>query len=412
MNIFLKKTAAGGLSFLFLMLNGVPFSENADISARAEQSGAVTDMVFGAAQLDSFETNGRETDDDPSYFMDYSDIDEAVGEMTESDISFSQLVGRLLSGEMDFSLKSIASWTLKKIFDEVVKNRSMMLQMAAIAVIGAAFTGLSEAFSGKYAAETGFYLTYMLMFSLLGASFAVTADIAVKTADRLIRLMQVIVPAFCTAVTLALGVTTSHAWYQLLMMLVVAVDWVMAGFLMRFIKIYVVLSMVNQMTGEDYFSKMGELFKTAVEWSLRAILGVTLGLNLIQNMVLPAFDSVKNGVMTKVSAVLPGVGDALGAAAKAAIGSGVLLKNAVGTAGVIVIIVVCALPLIQLLAVALMYKILEVLIQPISDQRLTSCVHAAGDGVMLLLKTCSAVILLFVISLAMMTLSSNTALSA
>jgi len=194
-------------------------------------------------------------------------------------------------------------------------------------------------------------------------------------------------------------------------MLVVAVDWIMAGFLMRLIKIYGVISLVSQMTSEDYFSKLGGLFKIVVQWSLGTILGVTLGLNVIQGMVMPAFDSVKNGMVTRVSSVIPGVGDALNAAVRAAVGSGVLLKNAVGAAGVIVICAVCAWPLIQMLATAAMYKILETLMQPVSDSRLTACVHVACDGVMLMLKACGTVILLFVISLAMMTSVSNVALT-
>ena len=46
-------------------------------------------------------------------------------------------------------------------------------------------------------------------------------------------------------------------------------------------------------------------------------------------------------------------------AAKAAIGSGVLLKNAVGTAGVVVLCIVCAVPLLKLLLIVLMYKLME-----------------------------------------------------
>lgn len=348
-----------------------------------------------------------------SFSIDFSDIDSIISGMSgNSGLSFSELARQMLSGEIDFSLGTLATWTLDKIFEEMAAQRGMMLQMIAIAVIGAIFVNFSAAFSRKFVSETGFYLTYMMMFLLLAASFAASANIAVQVVDNLIRLMQVLVPAFCAAVTFSLGITTSHAWYQLMMMVVVAADWIMAKFLMRFIKIYVVLSMVNQMTQEDYFSKMGELFKTIIQWSLGTILGITLGFNLIQGMVLPAFDSVKNSMVAKVSAVIPGIGDALGAATKAAIGSGVLLKNAVGTTGVIIICVVCAWPLLQLLAVVLMYKILEALIQPVSDKRLILCIQAAGDGVMMLLKACGTVILLFVVSMAMMTSFSNVALSA
>lgn len=344
------------------------------------------------------------------YAMDYSNIDALIASLEDSEnISFSQLVSQLISGEIDFSFQEIFNWLLKKIVAGMSANKNVMIQIIAISVIGAVFANFSEAFSKKYVAETGFYLTYMVMFLLLAASFAISADIAAQVVDRLLSFMKVLVPAFCAAVTLALGVTTSQAWYQLLMMLIVVADWAMARFLMRFIYIFVILSMVNHMLHEDFFSKMTELFQVVIVWSVRTILGITLGMNLIQGMVLPAFDSVKNGVFTKVTSAIPGLGDALGAAAKAAIGSGVLLKNAVGTAGVMIVCVLCAWPLIQLLAAVLMYKLMEALIQPISDKRIVACIHAVGEGILLLLKSTGAVILLFIISLAMMTSISNVA---
>lgn len=343
---------------------------------------------------------------------DYSGIEAIIGEMTKSsEISFSEIVSQLLNGNLDTSFKTLLSYISQKIFSELKLNQSMMVQIIGIAVIGAVFTNFSAAFAKKYVAETGFYLTYMIVFALLAASFLSASNIAGDVVGHLIDLMKAIVPAFCLALTFSSGMTTSGAFYEIMMIAVVCVDWLMAGFIMNFIRIYVVLSLVNSMTKEDYLSKMAELLYIIISWVLKTILAVTLGLNLIQGMVLPAFDSIKNGLFAKMTTVIPGIGNAFGMAAKAAIGSGVLLKNAVGTAGVIVICIVCAVPLLKLLVIVLMYKLVEAVIQPVSDERLIQCVHITGEGIMLLFKAAGTVILLFVLSLAMITSSSNTMLS-
>lgn len=344
--------------------------------------------------------------------IDYSGVQSAIDEMSESDnLNFSDIVKQFFSGNADISFKSVISCIFRKIFDEIYTNKNVMLQVMGISIIGAIFTNFSAAFAKKYVADTGFYLTYMIMFSLLAASFTAASVIAADVVSHLIELMKALVPAFCLALTFASGITTSGTYYQLLMMVVVVVDWVMARFIMNLIRVYVILSLVNCMSKEDYLSKMAGLLELAASWSLKTILGVTLGLNLIQGMVLPAFDAVKNGVLNKAATIIPGLGDAFSTAAKAAIGSGVLLKNAVGTAGLIVICVVCALPLIKLLAIVLMYKLTEAVIQPVSDPRLTECIRITGNGIMLLLKACATVILLFILSIAMITTVSNTALS-
>ena len=127
-------------------------------------------------------------------------------------------------------------------------------------------------------------------------------------------------------------------------------------------------------------------------------------------MVLPAFDSFKNSAFMKLSSVIPGIGSALNVAAKTAIGSGVLIKNAIGVGGLIVILIICALPLIKLLVIALMYKVAEAVIQPVSDERIVECIHITADSVILLLMAVGAAILLFVLSLAVIASSSNLAI--
>lgn len=349
---------------------------------------------------------------DSEFTIDYSEIDEALNQMTNSEnISFGDIVSAFFRGDLSYSFQSLLQFIFQKIFGEIQANWRIMLTMIGIGVSGALFANLAASFAGQGVVNTGFYLTYIVMFTMLAASFASASSIALSVLNKLIELMKVIIPAFGTAVTVALGVTTAQAWYQMLLMLVVGADWVMTKFLVQFIKIYVIMSVVNQMSEEDYFSKMCELFQTAISWSFRTILAVTLGINLIQNMVLPAYDSVKNGILSKLSSAIPGVGNALGAVAKAAIGSGVLLKNAVGAAGVVVICVACALPLIQLFVIGAMYKCLEAIMQPVTDPRLIACIHATGEGIFMLLKAVGTVMLLFIISLAMMTGASNVGLS-
>ena len=86
------------------------------------------------------------------------------------------------------------------------------------------------------------------------------------------------------------------------------------------------LSLINNLSAENYLSRLAGLLRTVISWSLKTVLGLTLGLNLIQSLVLPAFDSFKGSLLMRLSSAIPGIGNAMNAAARAAIGSGVLLE--------------------------------------------------------------------------------------
>ena len=69
--------------------------------------------------------------------------------------------------------------------------------------------------------------------------------------------------------------------------------------------------------------------------------------------------------------------------------------------------VICAVPLIKLLVITLMYKVAEAVVQPVSDERITECIRITADSVLLLLMAAGTAILLFVLSLAVIASASN-----
>lgn len=341
--------------------------------------------------------------------LDYGQIQEAMDEMLPETVqlSFSELVGRLTSGDIQGVLESLKEYLLNQIFYELRGNRSLLVQMVGIVFISAVFTNFSMAFSKTFVAETGFYLTYMVLFSLLLTSFMTAARMASGLMENMLRFMSALVPVFCLSVTFT-GNIQSGIWYQQAMVTgITVVQWVISRFVLSLIHMYVLISLVNQLSKEDSLSKCADLIKTVAGWSIKTVLGVILGLNFIQSLVMPAFDSLKNGWAMRVTSAVPGVGDAMGTAMQTVIGSAVLIKNGIGAAGLIVLAFLFLIPAVKLAVIVLMYQAAQALVQPVADKRMLTCLHSVSEGVLLLLKVQGMVFILFFLSMAMMTAASG-----
>ena len=341
--------------------------------------------------------------------LDYRQIQEAMDEMLPEsvDISFSELVGRLVSGDVQGVVENLKDYLLDQLFYEIKSNKAMLVQMLGIVFISAVFTNFSMAFSKTFVAETGFYLTYMVLFSLLLTSFMTAGQMAAELMGNMLKFMSALVPVFCLSVTLTGNIQTGM-WYQQAMVTgITLTEWLVSRFILTLIHMYVLISLVNQLSKEDSLSKCADLMKTIAEWSLKTVLGVILGLNFIQSLIMPAFDSLKNGWAARVTSAVPGVGDAMGAAMQTVIGSAVLIKNGVGTAGLIVLAVLFLIPTVKLAAIVLMYQVTQAIVQPVADKRMLACLHSVAEGVLLLLKVQGTVFILFFLSMAMMTAASG-----
>jgi len=81
------------------------------------------------------------------------------------------------------------------------------------------------------------------------------------------------------------------------------------------------------------------------------------------------------------------------------IASTTVLKNAMGTAGVIVIILMCAIPLIKMLALMLIYKLTAGIIEPLSDKRVTTMISEAGSAVTFIFLILLTVTIMFILGI-------------
>ena len=74
-----------------------------------------------------------------------------------------------------------------------------------------------------------------------------------------------------------------------------------------------------------------------------------------------------------VGAFLPVVGGLLSDSVDAVIGASLLIKGAVGTYGLIAIVIISAVPLIKLFSLIIIYRFAAAVIEPISDKRIVNC---------------------------------------
>ena len=105
---------------------------------------------------------------------------------------------------------------------------------------------------------------------------------------------------------------------------------------------------------------------------------------------------------------LPIVGKILGDAVDSVLGCGIILKNAVGIVGVIIIIGICIAPIIKLTLLTISYKILAVVSEPVADEKIIKLFEQIGDVFKILLAILASVAVLIIIGVTLVIKISNS----
>ena len=140
-----------------------------------------------------------------------------------------------------------------------------------------------------------------------------------------------------------------------------------------------------------------------VGWSLKALLALVCGFHMVQGLISPAADAFRTMSVSRGIEAIPGVGDAGSSATELVLGSAMLIKNGIGAAALVVLILLCMVPLIKLAVIMLVYYVLAAILQPVSDERITECLLGMGNGVKLLFQAAFTVLALILLPIALTT---------
>ncbi len=368
--------------------------ESAEGTARQEESVAETELFGGSV-------GGQLMDE-----LELDEIEQSLADILDADgFSFRETVLALIRGEIPFRGEEILRLAAGALFQEIKQQRKLILQILFVVLTAAVFSNFTMVFHSSQIADISFYMMYLLLSVILMQSFGIMNEIARGAVQSLIALMRVLLPAYLLTIMFCAGSLTVTGISEILLFSFSMLEVFMINIMIPAANFYFVLQILNQMSKEDYFSKFAELIELCVSWGIKSVFGLVIGLQTVQCLITPAVDSLKNGMLKKAAKAIPGIGNTLDAAAETIAGSAVVIKNAVGTAGMAAILFLCLVPVVKLLCCILMLRVLCALIQPFGEARLVESVSHMAGAASLLLRIVLYSMGIFMISAAMITAS-------
>lgn len=386
-----------GQLFLTFLLVVIVFTVGTRIVSAAEEDGG-TDS--GAVQ--------EEVKDALLAEFDFDQIEESLKEMFPGErISFTEVFSALVSGDAKGAGELLLRFLSDQVTYEFRYNRHNLVYILLVALAAAVFTNFSGAFRSRQLSDISFYILYMLLITFCLTAFQTAMQGMEDRLESLIAFMRILCPSYFLAVAFASGSTTALFFYNVILFLIFVAEVVLVRFLMPVIHIYIMVRVLGNLTEEDFLSEFAELLKKLISWILKTLLACVVGVNVVQGLLAPAIDSLKRSALTRTAEALPWVGNALGGVTEVVLGTAVLIKNGIGMAGAVIAVVICAVPILQMLILAFLYKLAAALVQPVSDKRITGCISGVSEGYELLVRMIFSAGVLFLLTIAVVAASTS-----
>lgn len=325
----------------------------------------------------------------------------------EYDLSLNELLEKVISGDILGAMAEFFQGILSGMSDSAMSVKNIFLWLIILGVISALMTHFVEVFDKHQIADLSFYFIYLLMSAILLKCFSQAMLTTTESIENIVLFVKLLVPTYLMAVGVATGTTTVTAYYQLLLLLIYAAEKIFVGVVIPLIYSYCLLSMVNGIWVEEKLTLFIELIEKCIGWILKASLGIVTGISIFQAAITPVIDSVKASSLQKAISAIPGVGNVADGVVELVLGSAVVIKNSIGIVLLILLLVLCAAPLLQIFFTALLLKCAAAFVGMVGGRRITGCVNHIGDACMLLFRTAGTAMLLFLITLSIVATGTN-----
>lgn len=335
---------------------------------------------------------------------DYSKIDETIDEYTDYHMDFKKLIQDIIGNNgTDFKVKNY----INKIVDMLMANKKAMVQIIIIGVLSAVLKTFSMGTGLKQLNETSQMVLSITLISILMAVFAGAVLTVADVFDALIQFYKSICPIFFPVVVVAGGSVSAAAYYQIVIMMIGVVNIVFKNILLKLNSVYMLFGIADSLMEEKHYSKACELVHGIIKYVSKTTLVVLLGLNGIKGMIIPFLDSEKNNILYRTLSVIPGVGNTAMAVSKTILGAGTIVKNSIGVAAILAIIMLSAVPLLKLIVLVVLYKIIAALIEPVAEKSVVVAVNHCSKAIGNLLQMLIITIALLIITIGMICIATN-----
>lgn len=339
--------------------------------------------------------------------LDLGGVDDYTARELPQKTTFSGLVQTLLTGENGKEgAAALGGYVLDLFFYELRAARPMFFQILSVALLFALFGRVLVTRQG-YVRDMSFFAVYSAVMLLLLNSFLLVNDVVESGVQKMLSFMTAFIPVYATTLLVAGNGTSAGIFYEIAFVLIYLLELAMKALFIPGVHVFVLLLMMDGLFEEARLSRLADMIESGIQVALKVAVAGVVGLGVVQSLLAPAKDRLAANGMFQTMQAIPGVGNTFGAAGEILVGCGIMIKNSVGTAALIILAVLCAAPTVSVACFHVMYRLICALLQPFCDRRLGECVHGAARGCALYLKIVINAMMLFFITISMISASTS-----
>lgn len=311
---------------------------------------------------------------------------------------FNDTVQKMADGEFSLLPGDILKYIYDTLIYEIRSSKGLILSVFMTAAVSGI---LGTASNGKGASRAASFVCYCIITTAVVRLISVTVGYGTEVIEKMTEFVTKLAPMLCILLMSSGYAASAAAFYPVFSSSVYFISLITEKCIVPLIYAGCVVSILNNIGSRIHLNNFSRLIKSVTQWLLTASLTIFTGINAIYGFSVPAADTVAmKTAKFAVGSMVPVVGGFVAESMDTVMSGAKLMKSSVGTAGIIVLAVSCAVPIIKVSAILIALKLSAAIIEPMSEKKYADMLSEAAETLTSVFAMIISSALLFTVTIA------------
>jgi stage III sporulation protein AE len=346
--------------------------------------------------------------------LDLSEIEQLFDSLTETQTevfgssSFISKVQDIINGEFKTGQKSVFSSVINLIFDDILKFIPLLASIIVVSIICGFVSNLRGESNSKSVGDIIHFVCYGIVIILVMSGVVNLINITSNTLQSLKGQMEIIFPILLTVMT-AIGGSASVAVYQPAVALLSSfIMQIFTSVLMPVFIFMLIFTIISNLTSTVKLDKFTKFLGSTFKWILGGVFTIFMAFLAIQGITASTYDGVSiRTAKYAIRSYVPLLGGYLSEGFDVIMASSVLIKNAIGASGLLLMFTMIISPIVQIVVFSLILKLAAAILEPLTDSRISEFIYSISKTLTLLVVLILGVAFMYLITIGLIMCTAN-----
>ena len=314
--------------------------------------------------------------------------------------SIKTLVSKMASGQFRYMGVDIMDYVISSFRQPVTGAALLFSELLLLLVVSGVLAQLMKAFTSEGAAKIANLTVYVAVAIIILNALRISIAQAQSAISTLLNVSQATFPILSMLLAATGGLMSSAVIQPAYSVVVETASWMTKELLIPAALFGSVMAIAGNLTEKSLLSEFGSLLRSGSVWIAGAVMTIFVAIASIQSSAAVSYDGISfRAAKYAVDSMIPYVGGMFSDMADTFVGCSLLVRNAVGMAGLLSLVVIMIQPVLTALCTWFAFKMAAAVAGSFESKQLCNIMNESSKIIVLLIVIMlMAFLMLFIIT--------------